>query len=219
MLAGTRAVRTCAALLTIGSLTACAGKAPQQAAEPVPEVSSAPGTSSVAPEPAPRSRRGNPPVYALISYNRMRIVQTPGHIVIHNENGDEARIIPFAAEHKPAGPKSWFGDSVARWDGDTLVVETIRQNPKNRVRGLMSKFIVNEDATVTERFTRLSKDELLYQFTIADPEVYTAPWLGEFSFYAADTGMFPFACHEHNYSLPNILQGARVAEARAAKKP
>jgi len=162
---------------------------------------------------------GNPPVYALISYNRMRIVQTPGHVVIHNENGDEARIIPFAAEHKPAGPKSWYGDSIARWDSDTLVVETTRQNPKNRVRGLMSKFIVNEDATVTERFTRLSKDELLYQFTIVDPKVYTAPWLGEFSFYAADTGMFPFACHEHNYSLPNILQGARVAEARAAKKP
>ena len=161
---------------------------------------------------------GNPPVHALISYNRLRIVQTPAHVVIHNENGDEARIIPFAAGHKAPGPRSWYGDSIARWEGDTLVIETIRQNPNNRIRGLMTKFIVNEDAKVTERFTRLSKSELLYQFTIEDPKVYTAPWLGEFSFFAASTGMFPSACHEHNYSLPNILSGARVIEARAAGK-
>jgi hypothetical protein len=160
---------------------------------------------------------GNPPIYAIISYNRIQFVQTPHHVVIHNENGDEARIIPLTDTHKPAGPTSWYGDSIARWDGDTLVIETIRQNPKNRVRGLMSKFVVNGEAKVIERFTRVSKDELLYQFTIEDPKVYSEPWLGEFSFHAAATGMFPFACHEHNYSLPNILLGQRVADARAAK--
>jgi len=64
---------------------------------------------------------------------------------------------------------------------------------------------------------RLSKDELLYQWTVVDPKVYTAPWLAEFSFYSSKTGMFPSPCHEGNYSLPNILQGARVIEARAAR--
>jgi hypothetical protein len=161
---------------------------------------------------------GSPPAFATISYNRLQFVQTPTHVVIHNENGDEARIIPFATEHKPAGPRSWFGDSIARWDGDTLVVETIRQQNSERVRGLFSKFLVNEDATVIERFTRLSNTELLYQFTVEDPKVYSAPWLAEYSFYSTDTGMFPSACHEHNYSLPNILLGQRMADLRGPKK-
>jgi hypothetical protein len=161
---------------------------------------------------------GNPPVYAVISYNRLRFVQTPTHVVIHHENGDEARIIPFADIQSPIASGSWFGDAIARWDGDTLVIETIRQKPSERVRGLMTKFVVDADSKVIERFTRVAKNELLYQFTVEDPDVYTAPWMGEFSFYATDTGMFPSTCHEHNYSLPNILQGQRVADARPAKE-
>jgi rare lipoprotein A len=89
MLAGTRAVRTCAALLTIGSLTACAGNAPQRAAEPAPEVSSAPGASSVAPEPAPRSRRGNPPFYDVL--------------------GKRYHVLPTSAGYVQRGVASWYG--------------------------------------------------------------------------------------------------------------
>lgn len=161
---------------------------------------------------------GPPPVHAVISYNRLQFIQTPSEIVIHNENGDEARIIPFATEHKPPGPTSWYGDSIARWDGDTLVVETIRNNPHDRVRGLMTKFVVNPEAKVIERYTRLSPSEMLYQFTVEDPAAYSAPWLGEFSFFATDTGMYPSSCHEANYSLPNILLGQRMADLRGETK-
>jgi hypothetical protein len=98
------------------------------------------------------------------------------------------------------------------------VVETIRQPEMTAKRGLFSGFLVNPDATVIERFTRLSQGELLYQFTVIDPKAYSAPWLAEYSFYSTTTGMFPSPCHEHNYSLPNILLGARVADARAAAK-
>jgi hypothetical protein len=160
---------------------------------------------------------GLPPVHAVISYNRQRIIQTPTHVVIHNENGDEARIIPYADTHAPGGMRSWYGDSIARWDGDTLVIETIRMPPSERVRGLFSKFVVNTDAKLIERYTRLSDSELLYQFTIIDPKAYSEPWLAEFSFVAVDTGMFPSPCHEHNHSLPNILMGQRVADARTAQ--
>lgn len=163
---------------------------------------------------------GAPPIHAVLAYNRQRIIQTPAHVVIHNENGDEARIIPFSAQFRPPGPRSWYGDSIARWEGDTLVIETIRMPPQERVRGLFSKFVVNEDAKVIERYTRLSETELLYQFTVEDPEAYSEPWLAEFSFHAVDTGMFPSPCHEHNYSLPNILLGQRMADAKAlAGKP
>ena len=157
---------------------------------------------------------GIPPVHAVISYNRQRIIQTPTHVVIHNENGDEARIIPFASQHAPAGPRSWYGESIARWEGDTLVIDTIRMPAQERVRGLFTKFVVNSNARLTERYTRLSKTELLYQFTIEDPSAYSEPWLAEFSFVASDTGMFASPCHEHNHSLPNILLGQRMIDAR-----
>ena len=157
---------------------------------------------------------GVPPIHAVISYNRQRIIQTPTHVVIHNENGDEARIIPFAAEHSAPGPRSWYGESIARWEGDTLVIDTIRTPPQERVRGLFTKFVINEDARIIERYTRLSMTELLYQFTIEDAAAYAEPWLAEFSFKASDTGMFASPCHEHNHSLPNILLGARMAEQR-----
>lgn len=162
---------------------------------------------------------GAPPIHAVISYNRLRMIQTPEHVVIHMENGDEARIIPFAAEHRPTdAPVSLYGDSIARWEGDTLVIETIRHNSYERVRGLMKKFVVNPDAKVIERYTRVAKNELLYQFTIEDPRAYSAPWLGEFSFFATDTGMYESPCHEHNLSLPNILMGQRVADAGAVEQ-
>ncbi|MEQ1782585.1 MAG: hypothetical protein ABMA14_14575 [Hyphomonadaceae bacterium] len=158
---------------------------------------------------------GNPPIHAVVSYNRLQAIQPPEYVVVHSENGDEARIIPFATEHAAAGPTSWYGDSIARWDGDTLVLETIRNSPHERVRGLMAKFVVNPDAKVIERYTRLSVNELLYQFTIEDPSAYSAPWLAEFSFYSTTTGMYPSPCHEHNHSLPNILMGQRVADRHA----
>nr|HPI50336.1 hypothetical protein [Hyphomonadaceae bacterium] len=79
-------------------------------------------------------------------------------------------------------------------------------------------FLVNADAKVIERFTRLAKDELLYQFTVEDPKAYTTPWLAEYSYHASTTGMFPSPCHEHNYSLPNILLGKRMADLRGVKR-
>jgi len=88
-------------------------------------------------------------------------------------------------------------------------------SPKDRVR-LFPAFIVSPEAKVIEKYTRLSDKELLYQFTIEDPKVYTAPWLAEYSIYKTDQKMFEHACHEGNYALTNVLKGARVLEERAA---
>ena len=76
--------------------------------------------------------------------------------------------------------------------------------------------MVNPDAKVIERFTRVSGDELVYQFTVEDPNIYAAPWLAEYSFFRAPYPMFPGECHEGNYGLPNILAGARYADAHPA---
>jgi hypothetical protein len=162
-----------------------------------------------------------PPDFFLGAPNPRQFVQTRDYVVIHSETGDEVRIIPFATAHGAVGAATAYGDAIARWDGDTLVVETTNSPASQRKRfSPLGALVVNPKARVIERFTRVSRDELLYQFTVEDPEVYAAPWLAEYSFFRAPFRMFPGECHEGNYSLPNILAGARAEErAKAAANP
>jgi hypothetical protein len=160
---------------------------------------------------------GLPPVLVAGGPNPRAFVQTRDHVLIHSENGDELRIIPFAKTHGTGAGQPLYGDSIARWEGDTLVIETTHFPPGGRLRFTPTgALVVNREAKVTERFTRLSRDELLYQFTVEDPAVYSAPWLAEYSLFRADYPMFPSPCHEGNYSMPNILAGARQEEREAA---
>ena len=139
--------------------------------------------------------------------NNYQFVQTKDHVLLMSEMGHEVRIIPFADEHSNEDLQPWFGDSIARYEGDTLVIETINTNP------LQGSYI-SPTGKVTERLTRWSEDEIFYEFTVEDPAIYTQPWSGEFSFYK-ETALFEYACHEGNYSLPGILAGARRAEMDA----
>jgi hypothetical protein len=163
---------------------------------------------------------GMPPVTGAVTMgvNPRHFIQTPDYVVLHTEYGDEARIIPFTGTHKPKSLHSPIGDSIARWEGDTLVIETIGLPEKDRVR-YFSNLVVTGDSKVIERFTRLSDKELLYQYTVEDPKTYTSPWLAEYSLYKTSQRMFEHACHEGNYSLPNILKARLVKDARAAAKP
>ncbi|MFL5298093.1 MAG: hypothetical protein ACJ798_17085 [Phenylobacterium sp.] len=164
------------------------------------------------------SMGATPPVTFLGGPNPREFVLTRDYVAIHSESGDEVRIIPFTDQHGSRGPRPAFGDSIARWEGDTLVIETTSLPASERRRfSPTGSYVVNPDAKVIERFTRLSRDELLYQFTVEDPKIYASPWLGEYSFFRASYRMFPGNCHEGNYGLPNILAGAREEErARAA---
>jgi hypothetical protein len=163
---------------------------------------------------------GLPPVTGIgtTSANPRRIIQIPGYVVLHTEYGDEARIIPLTDTHKAEALHSPIGDSIARWEGETLVIETVGLPEHDRVR-FFSNLVVTGESKVIERFTRLSDKELLYQYTVEDPTAYTAPWLAEYSLYQTSQRMFEHACHEGNYSLPNILKAQRVKDARAAGKP
>lgn len=152
------------------------------------------------------------------SLNPRQIFQTSAdQLIIHSEYGDEARLIPFAATHKPKVlHNTSLGDSIARWEGDTLVIETVSLPEADRVR-LVSNLVVTKNSKVIERYTRLSENELLYQYTVEDPAIYTAPWSAEYSLYRTDQRMFESSCHEGNYALKNILQGGRVADMRLAE--
>lgn len=160
---------------------------------------------------------GLPPVTGIgaAKLNPWLIVQTAGYIVIHTEHGGETRIIPLTDKHRPAALRPLLGDSIAHWEGETLVVETVGLPAKERIRGV-SNLVVTPEAVVTERYTRISDVELLYQYTVNDPNTYTAPWLAEYSLYRTSERIYEHACHEGNYSMTNVLQGARVLEAKAS---
>jgi len=159
---------------------------------------------------------GQPPVVSTSDINPRQIVQTRDAVVILTEYGPDLRIIPFTDKHGPAIQGSLLGDSIARWEGDTLVIETVGLPAKDSIRPFPTLF-VPASAKVIERYTRLSEKELLYQYTVVDPSIYTAPWLAEYSLYRTAKPIFEFACHEGNYSLPNILAGARAAERPGQK--
>ncbi|WP_309604306.1 hypothetical protein [Phenylobacterium sp.] len=171
------------------------------------------------PEDRPSQERclmglGPPPLTSLIYANRLQIIQTRDQIVFHTEYGDEVRIISLTDAHEPKIFYSRLGDSIGHWEGDTLIIETIGLPDQDRERKFPT-LIVPGDGRVIERLTRVSKTELLYQFTIVDPKTYAAPWLAEFSWFQTRQPIFEHACHEGNYSLPNILAGARHDEASA----
>jgi hypothetical protein len=152
-----------------------------------------------------------PPVLPNYFYNNLhQIVQTPDTIMILTEMVHDARIIRMNAQHLPKTIRKWMGDSIGRWEGDTLVVETTNFTDKTRFRG------ASEDMRVIERFTRVSDNALLYRFTIEDPATWERPWTGEYTWPKTGELIYEYACHESNYALENILRGARRREADAA---
>jgi len=161
---------------------------------------------------------GQPPVVSTSDINPRQILQTRDAVVILSEYGPDLRIIPFADQHGPTKLAGPLGDAIAHWEGDTLVIETVGLPAKDVIRPFPTLF-VPATAKVIERYTRVSKTELLYQYTVVDPSIYTGPWLAEYSLFATPKPLYEFACHEGNYSLPNILAGARrkEQEARAAR--
>jgi hypothetical protein len=135
-------------------------------------------------------------------------VQTRDRVLIVTEMIHDARIVRMNAEHLPAAIRLWLGDSVGRWDGDTLVVDTTNFTDKTRFRQS------GDTLHVTERFTPESASVIRYDFTIEDPATYTRPWAGRLWIRRTQAPMYEYACHEANYSMVGILRGARADERR-----
>jgi hypothetical protein len=109
-----------------------------------------------------------PPTLPNYFYNNLKqIVQTPDTIIILNEMVHDARIIRMNAEHLPPTIRKRMGDSVGRWEGDTLVVDTTNFTSKTQFQG------ASENLHVIERFKRVDANTLLYQFTVEDPTTLT----------------------------------------------
>ncbi len=149
------------------------------------------------------------PVMLPSFYNsNYQIVQGRDAVAIEVEMIHDVRIIRLNSTHTPT--RSWYGDSIGHWEGDTLVVETVNYNPNQNLMG------GSADMKVTERFTRVGPKRLRYEFRVEDPATWSAPWSGEYEFTPSKGPVYEYACHEGNYALPDILAGARHAEADAA---
>jgi hypothetical protein len=144
--------------------------------------------------------------------NNVQIVQTPGNVVILNEMIHDARIIPTDGRPHGTIPR-WTGDSRGRWDGDTLVVETVNFRRETSLSGSSAA------TRLVERFTRVDPKMVRYEFTVTDPTMYTRPWTAVMPLRAIDGLLYEYACHEGNYALRGILAGARAREKAEAAKP
>jgi len=153
--------------------------------------------------------------------NAYTIIQIPGYVVIASEMIHETRIIPIDGRpHVGRSIQLWNGDSRGRWDGNTLVVETMNFNDKGSIAtsaatGRMRGIPQTASMRVVERFTPVAADRIEYEVTIDDPKVYTKPWtvalpLNRDSSYQ----MFEYACHEGNRSIPNELSAGRAADGK-----
>ena len=144
------------------------------------------------------------------------IVQGPGVVALRNEMIHEARVIPLDGRpHLSPVLRSYMGDTRGRWDGDTLVLDTVNVTDKTGVGANGRALFHSEALHVIERFTRTAAGTLQYSVTIDDPRMWTRPWTMSFPLQRDDTyGMFEYACHEGNYGLRNILSASRADERR-----
>jgi len=168
------------------------------------------------------SNAGPPMLPNYFYNNNYTIVQTKDHVMILTEMNHDARIIRLnATDHGPANLQPWFGDSIGRWEGDTLVVETTNIHPMQlgQTSILWAYRGASEKLKVTERFTRTGPDTIKYRFTMEDPDTYAAPFTGELPFNRIDEMVYEYACHEGNHAMENILSGERSKEREAQKKP
>ena len=141
----------------------------------------------------------------------IQIIQTRTHVVILSEYFSAVRIIRLGQEHSDSYGARWRGDSIARYEGDSLIIHS------THFREEQSNFFVKSSARleITETYTPISSDELLFSYTLSDPEIYTQTVTAEIPLkrMPAEHRLYEYACHEGNYSLPSILRGARLAES------
>jgi hypothetical protein len=139
-----------------------------------------------------------------------QVVQTRGYLIIRHEEVN-VRIVPLDGRaHLPQSVSQWLGDSRGRWQDGTLVVETTNFREGRPYAGA----VATAHLRVVERFTRVDAENIDYRFTVDDPTTWTKPWTASVPIARTHGQIYEYACHEGNYSLRNILTGARALESR-----
>lgn len=154
---------------------------------------------------------GGPPMLPGAYNNNYQIVQSPNFLAVDIEMAHDVRRIPLdASPHLPSLVRQWMGDSRGRWEGDTLVVDTTNFTDLTRFRG------ADQNLHLTERFTYLDAETIIYRFTVDDLTAFTKPWTGEIPMLRTKGPLYEYACNEGNSGLAGILSSARFDEKAAA---
>jgi hypothetical protein len=159
-----------------------------------------------------------PPMLPYSYNSNYQFLETANAIVIHIEMIHDARVIYMdGRSHAPAPVRKWMGDSIGRWDGATLVVDTTNFNDAGGFYGEAGgNFAWDRNLHLVERFSLLDADTMLYQFDVDNPSAFTRPWKGELTLSRSTAPIYEYACHEGNHSLRNMLSGYRATEKAAA---
>ena len=153
-----------------------------------------------------------PPMVPSAYNNNVQIVQTRDQVLILNEMIHSARIVDLRRDqHAPSQMRFLTGDSIGRWDGDTLVVDTTNFSTEGGFRG------ATINMHLVERFTRVDRNTLRYDFTVDDPQTWTKKWTASVPMTLSSELMFEYACHEANYGLEGVLKGARYQDREKEK--
>lgn len=148
-----------------------------------------------------------PPMIPSAYNNNVQLVQTDDHLLIHNEMVHNIRPVKMHTSEHRQSPRKWEGDSVGRWEGDTLIIET-RHFARDTAFGNSSA-----NMHLLEKFWLIDADTLGYEFTITDPTTWAAPWTVMFPMVRTVEPIYEYACHEGNYAMAGILGGWRRLEA------
>ncbi len=130
----------------------------------------------------------------------MRIIQNDTHVAILFELGTWFHVIPLdGRDHPEVVDPTWFGHSVGRWEGDTLVVDTVGFNGYTRIDTIGHP---HSDALhMIQTFERIDADHIKYTMTVDDPKAYTEPWTNERIFTPIEGDLMEYVCQENNRAL------------------
>jgi len=129
----------------------------------------------------------------------LQIMQNDKYVAFLFEQSTWFHVVPFKAEHSKDPNPTWFGESIARWDGDTLVVDTVGFNGFTR---LDTKGDPHSDQLhLVQTFTRTDAGHIAYTVTIDDPTYYTKPWTNERTFTLTNGDLLEYSCEENNRAL------------------
>jgi len=148
-----------------------------------------------------------PPMIPSAYNNNVQLIQTEDYVLIHNEMVHNIRPVRMDASSHLEAPRKWEGDSIGRWEDDTLVIET-NHFARDTAFGNSSA-----NMQLQEKFWMIDADTLGYEFTITDPTTWEAPWRVMFPMRRAELPIYEYACHEGNYSMAGILGGWRRLES------
>ncbi len=148
-----------------------------------------------------------PPMVPYGYNSNYQIIQAGGAVIINVEMPHDTRVIHLDRQsHLPAGVRLWLGDSLGRWEGGTLVVDTTNFNDGGGFYGdAGGMYGWDRNLHVVERFSFLDANTILYRFEVDDPSAFTRAWKGELTMTRSAGAIYEYACHEGNYALPNLL--------------